>query len=252
MTSPGDIGWYRRQSVAIGTITPSANLTVERVSAAILADFPQVSGHYSRTPVSGSTDPFPGDYDWDGMLGPARLLGDARVDVIVWNGTKGASLGFAADRDLCRRIVELTGIAATTSIVALEDVLRRREVNRVAVVSPYTGPYQKKLVDGFARAGFTCVSHACAGIADNLAYSQVTDAAIAAMVERVADARPQAILTVCTNFPAAHLVAGLEQRLGIPVYDSVSIGVWAALRLAGVDTRGAGRWGSLFSEEPEP
>ena len=252
MTQGRDIGWYRRQSAAIGTITPSGNLTVERVTAAVLADFPEVSGHYSRTPVSGSSDPFPGGYDWDGMLGAARLLGDARVDAIVWNGSKGASLGFAADRELCRRVSGLTGIAATTSIIALEDVLRAKGMDRVAVVSPYTAPYQKKQVEGFAKAGFESVADACAGIADNLAYSQVTDAEITAMVERVAQARPQAVLTVCTNFPAAHLVADFERRLGIPVYDSVSIGVWAALRLAGVDTRAGARWGSLFTEGAPP
>ena len=40
-----DIDHYRRQTAAIGTITPSGNLVVERVTTAILADFPHVSGH---------------------------------------------------------------------------------------------------------------------------------------------------------------------------------------------------------------
>ena len=53
MTS--DAGWYRLQTKAIGTITPSGNIVVERVTAAILADFPEVSGHFSRIPVFGSS-----------------------------------------------------------------------------------------------------------------------------------------------------------------------------------------------------
>ena len=54
-------------------------------------------------------------------------------------------------------------------------------------------------------------------------------------------------MTFCTNFPAAHLVAPMEQELGLPIYDTVSIGVWDALRRAGVETARGARWGSLFT-----
>lgn len=247
MTASSDIGWYRRQSQALGTITPSANLTVERVTQAILNDFPEVSGHYARTPVSGDRDPHPGDYDWVGMMQAATLLGDARVDAVLWNGSKGASLGFTIDDELCRRITSLTGCAALTSITALRTILAGKGFTRVAIVSPYNAAYQGKLVGGFTAAGYTCVADAHGGIDDNLAYSAIPDATIEAMVARVAEADPQCILTVCTNFPAAHLVARLEQRLGVAIYDSVSIGVWGALRRMGLDTSRGARWGSAFA-----
>jgi maleate isomerase len=68
------------------------------------------------------------------------------------------------------------------------------------------------------------------------------------MMRTVTQAKPDVIVTLCTNFPAAHLAARIEQETRIPVYDTVSIGVWDALRHAGVAThRGAG-WGSLFAE----
>src|SRR5581483_2646509 len=88
-TPVSDAGWYRRQTKTIGTITPSANIVVERVTQAILQDFPEVSAHYSRTPVHGSSDHYKDAYDLDGMLGAARLLAHARLDVICWNGSKG-------------------------------------------------------------------------------------------------------------------------------------------------------------------
>src|SRR5690242_17531339 len=115
-----EAGWYRQQEKAIATITPSANIVVERVTTAILADFPEVSGHFSRTPVFGSSDHYKDEYDLDGMLGAARLLAHAKPDVITWNGSKGVGLGFDADRALCERIAAETGIAATTSVLALE------------------------------------------------------------------------------------------------------------------------------------
>src|SRR3954451_518542 len=141
---PSDAGWYRQQNRSIGTITPSGNIVVERVTAAILADFPKVSGHFSRTPVFGSSDAYKQEYDWDSMLGTARLLSHANVDVICWNGSKGASLGFDLEPLLCERIMKETGIVATTSILALDNVLRARGARNIALVSPHTDDYQAK------------------------------------------------------------------------------------------------------------
>jgi maleate isomerase len=233
---------------AIGVVTPSGNTVVERVTTAILADIPGVSAHYSRTPVHGGSDAYPDDYDWEGMLGAARLLAHARPDVVVWNGSKGSNVGFDVDRDYCRRVAAETGLPATTSSLALEAVCRARGIRRVAVISPYGAAYQRKLVAGLEREGFSVAAEAHAGLADNLAYASIDDGAIAAMAERVAVARPEAILAWCTNFPAAYLVPALEARLGIPVLDSVALGLWHALVVAGVPTAGASRWGGVFRD----
>ena len=244
MTS--DAGWYRLQTKAIGTITPSGNIVVERVTAAILADFPEVSGHFSRIPVFGSSDAYKDDYDWDGMLGAARLLSHAHPDVISWNGSKGVSLGFEADRTLCARITAETGLAATTSVLALDRVLRESGVRTIGLVSPHNDAYQAKVTAAFAARDFPCVAERHAGFSDNFSYCTVPDDDIGTMIRAVAAAKPDANVTFCTNFPAAHLVAPLEQELGLPIYDTVSIGVWDALRHAGVATARGGRWGSLF------
>lgn len=240
-------GWYRRQTKAIGTITPSGNVVVERVTAAILGDFPDVSGHFSRTPVFGSSDGYKDDYDWEGMLGAARLLSHANVDVICWNGSKGASLGFDADRTLCERITQETGIAATTSILALENALRTKGAKTIGLVSPHTDSYQAKVVAAFDKRGYRVAAEGHAGFSDNFSYCTVPDADILAMMRKVAVAKPDALVTFCTNFPAAHLVAPMEQELGLPIYDTVSIGVWDALRRAGVETARGSCWGSLFT-----
>jgi maleate isomerase len=241
-----DAGWYRKQTHAIGTITPSANVVVERVTTAILADFAEVSGHFSRAPVFGSSDAYTDDYDWDGMLGAARLLAHARLDIICWNGSKGVGLGFDADHLLCARITAETGIAATTSVLTLEAVLRAGGVGTIGLVSPHTDAYQAKMVTALGKRGFSCVAERHAGLSDNFSYCSVPDADIVRMIRAVATAKPAAIVTFCTNFPAAHLVAPMEQELGIPIYDTVSICVWDALGRIGIDTARGTRWGSLF------
>jgi maleate isomerase len=116
-------------------------------------------------------------------------------------------------------------------------------------VTPYASAYQTKLIAGFAREGIDIVAEAHAGVADNLALAAVPDATIAAMARRVASAAPDAILTWCTNFPAAYAVHDLEQELGVPILDAVTLAVWHALRLVGAaDARGRS-WGRLFALE---
>ena len=211
-----------------------------------------MSGHFSRVRVVGSADAYTDDYDWDGMLGAAELLSHAKLDVICWNGSKGGSIGIQADRLLVERIEAMTGVPACTSTLAIEELFRARSVTRFGLVTPYAPGYAGKIPPNFAKEGFACVAESHAGLSDNFSYCTVPDDTIIGMIRSVAAGRPEAIITYCTNFPAAHLVAPLEAELGIPIYDSVSISVWKSLRLAGVDTTPGQRWGSAFATSALP
>ena len=233
----------------LGTITPSGNTVVERVTLGITGLLPAVSAHFSRTPVFGSTDPSPDAYAVDSLLAAARLLAHAAPQVLVWNGSKGAGIGIHHDEALVKQLHSETGITATTSILGMQALFKARGIQRIAVVTPYSDSAQQKTLACLASEGLDCVAHANSGLNDNLSYASVPPQDIAAMARAVAAAKPQAILCLCTNFPAAVMAAPLEAELGIPVYDSTAPGVWHALQLCGADTRGAAAlWGSLFSE----
>ncbi len=232
---------------SLATITPSGNVVVERITSLILADFPEVSGHFSRTGVVGATDAVDG-YDWESMLHAAQLLAHLKPDVICWNGSKGGSIGFDADRDLCARVEAGTGARACTSTLAIVDAFAARGVQRFGLVTPYRAAYQQKIVTVYAREGLDCVAEAHADIADNLTFASVRPDWIRAATRKVAAARPDAIIFYCTNFAGAPLVAELERDTGLPIFDSVSAGVFQALRLMEIDPRRAPHWGSLFAE----
>ena len=230
----------------VGWITPSANTVVERVTLGILHEFPQVSAHFSRTSVVGAVDPFPLTYDFDDMLACARVLGDAKLDVVAWNGSKGGSLDFALDHQLVQRIETLTGARSTTSTLAIDRVFREDGVKRYALACPYVDSYRDRIVGSFAREGYECSAARDFGLADNYSFSQIPLDDIAAMLREVARSRPQAIVTFCTNFPAAPIVGEMERELGIPIYDTVAMGVWGVLSMLGLDTKPGRAWGRVF------
>jgi maleate isomerase len=236
--------------VLLGMLTPSSNTVLEPVTAAMLRDLPEASAHFGRFRVTeiALSASATAQFDETEIVRAAELLAHARVNVIGWNGTSSGWLGFASDEHLCRRITQATGIAACTSVLALNEIFGRTRVKRFALVSPYSDDVQARIVENYRAAGIECVAERHLGIRDNYSFSEVSDAQLQAMTRAAARAQPDAITIFCTNLRGAPLVEALEEELGIPIYDSIATVVWKSLRLAGVDSKRIRGWGRLFRE----
>ena len=68
------------------------------------------------------------------------------------------------------------------------------------------------------------------------------------MCRDVAKAKPHAIAIVCTNMRGPLIAPMIEEELGIPVFDSIAVTLWASLRAIGVSTAPLTRFGRLFAE----
>jgi maleate isomerase len=231
-------------------LTPSSNTVLEPLTAAMLADLPGVSAHFSRFPVTGISlsRSSQRQFDLPPILEAARLLADARVDVIAWNGTSAAWLGFDTDERLCAAITESTGAPATTSMLALNEAFAGYGARRFALVTPYLDAIQARIIDNYASLGLACVAERHLGDPGNFSFAEVSGEVIAAMAREVAAAKPEAIAIVCTNLRAAPLVPSLELELEIPILDTIAVAVWKSLCLAGADPARVRGWGRLFQE----
>jgi maleate isomerase len=245
---PADAGAGRR--VLLGMLTPSSNTVLEPVTAAMLAGLPEVTAHFGRFPVTeiSLSRQALSQFDTGPLLAAARLLADARVGVIAWNGTSAGWLGFDQDRALCAAITRETGIRATSSVLALAEIFRATGVTRFGLVTPYLDDIQERTIATFAHEGFACAGERHLRDRGNFSFSEVSAAQIAGMCRAVAADKPQAITIFCTNLRGAPLAATLERELGIPVYDTVATAVWGSLRAAGVDPARVRGWGRLFGE----
>lgn len=236
--------------VLLGMLTPSSNTALEPITSAMVAGLPEVSAHFARFRVTeiSLSDQALGQFDEAPILEAARLLADARVDVIAWNGTSSGWLGFERDEALCARITAETGIPACTSVLALNEAMRLAGRTRFGLLSPYLAEVQQRIVANYGASGFDCVAEQHLGLSVNFAFSEVTSDQIEAMARAaLVSGDVQCLTTFCTNLRAAHLVPQLEAALGVPVYDTVATAVWKSLRIAGVDTRRVTGWGSLFA-----
>ena len=236
--------------VLLGMLTPSSNTVLEPVTTQMIAGLANASAHFGRFKVTeiALSDKALGQFDDREILRAADLLSHAKVQTIGWNGTSAGWLGFDADERLCARITETTGIAACTSVLALNEIFRLTGVERFGLVTPYTDDVQAAIVKNYASAGFDCVAERHMRKHDNFSFSEVTADEIRRMVREVARGKPQAITVFCTGLRAAPLVDELERELGIPIYDTIATALWSSMRLAGVDTARVQGWGRLFRE----
>ncbi|WP_421761819.1 maleate cis-trans isomerase family protein [Devosia sp.] len=234
--------------IRIGMITPSSNTSLEPMTALLLAGAPEITAHYARIRVTEITIGAKGlaQFDAAPMLEAASLLADMRPQAIVWNGTSGGWRGLEADRQLCAALEERTGIATTTMTLALVDLLRKKQMQRIAFVTPYTGDVQARILDTFTREGFVCSTSPCLGISENFAFATVPSAAMNRMVANAAADRPDVILPFCTNLAATPYAAAWEAQFGIPVYDSIAMAARAGIELSGGSPAAITGFGSVF------
>jgi maleate isomerase len=81
--------------IALGTIVPSGNRMVERMTQEICAKLAGVVPLFTRIPVFGDTSPdkaAAGPYDWPAMLKAAELLSDAGPGALCCNGSKRVAI----------------------------------------------------------------------------------------------------------------------------------------------------------------
>jgi maleate isomerase len=223
---------------------------LEPVSAAIIAELPEVSVHFGRFKVTeiALLEQALKQFDDTEIMRAAELLAHAKVDVIAWNGTSASWLGLDRDERLCERIAAATGIVACTSVLAFREIFQRTNTKRIGLVTPYTDDVQAKIVETWNAAGMVCSAERHSGLRDNFSFAEVGEQALSRMIRDVAHEGCDAVAVVCTNMRAAPLVAALEKELGIPIYDSIAAAVWNSLLLAGADPRRVTTWGHLFQD----
>lgn len=248
------------RSIKLGVLVPSSNTALEPLTTAIITSIPNVSVHYSRFPVTqiALTDDALSQFDDGKIIDAAKLLADAKVDVIGWSGTSAGWLGFKADDRLCEKIEKATGIRATTSVIGLTKLLDQVAAEqgvkpRFGLVTPYLDDVQQKITETFGKAGYEIVAESHLKRRVNVEFASITEDELDKQLEEVhskmQDEPVRIISTFCTNLRAAQRAAHWEEKYpGLIVADTVSTVVWDMLAMVGVDMSGLHTWGAIFSK----
>jgi maleate isomerase len=232
----------------IGHITPSCNTALEHVTSLIASQLAvRVSNHFTRIAVGNisMSEHDRRQFEPETMLLAARLLSDASMDVVLWNGTSGCWNGTEADIEICNVITRETGIPASTTILAQQEIFEQFGIRTFGLAVPYTDEVTAKSIETFGQAGYEAVSHANLGLTVGRDMAYVPLAEIKDLIRAADSPEAECVSVVCTGLPAAFVVEEMEQELGKPIFESVLVTLWKGLHLVGV-TEPIDGWGCLL------
>ncbi|KAL1890732.1 hypothetical protein Sste5346_008057 [Sporothrix stenoceras] len=246
--------------IRLGIIVPSSNTALEPLTQQIVESLNTdpaldlfITVHFARMRVTmiALSEDANAQFALTPMLDAARLLADAKVDVIGWSGTSTSWLGFATDNLLCSSIEEATGIPATTAVRGMNLLLEKLPKDTVGLVTPYTHDVNKAIQENYSSIGISIADDRSryAGLSDNITFAELDEPTLDKMIMGIVANGAKTILVMCTNVRAAQRAKCWEQQNNIKVLDSVVttvIGMMDILGLSTTSTVAAEKWGAIF------
>ena len=228
-----------------GMLVPSTNTTNE-IEYCRLA--PQLQVHTGRLGKDGNS-PFAASLDAD-VAYQAKLLGDARVEVIMLAQTS-ASLG-ADDYDAVtvKRMTEASGVPSLTSAQAIGRALKALGASRIAMATPYSEDAIGRARRYFeTKYGVETVAWESLGATDAYAIGKMDAGMVEAAFRRIDRPEVDALVVPGGNFPTMDNIAAWERQFGKPVITTNQAALWAVLQTLKVAASLPGK-GQLLEQLP--
>ena len=227
----------------IGAIIPSTNTVVESEYNRMKPE--GVSVHASRmflTTTNAET--------LKGMAEQteraAAELGTARCDAIVYGCTSGSFVGGAEwEENLRKRMEAVSNTKCITTPGAIIRALEALGKKKLTVVTPYIEELNELEKAFLTQAGYEVLAIRGLGYDDNVTIGKQTPETTYELAKATLAPGTELLIITCTDFRSIENIAKLEAELGIPVISSNLCGMWAALRMSGVEDK-LPEWGSLF------
>src|SRR5207247_7030231 len=227
-----------------GVLIPSTNTTVEIECRLLPAAY---QAHVGRLKSSGGSFSPSRDEEIDYQ---ARLLGTAKVELVILAQTS-ASL-FADDYDdvATRRMSTGAGVRAITSAQAVGRAVRALGARRIAIVSPYSEAVNQRAAHYFEKKhGLATVALEGFGATDAYAIGKLGPQNARDAFARIDRPEIEAFVVPGGNFPTMPSVAAWEREFKKPVVTTNQASVWAMLRAFNSADR-LPAFGRLLAETP--
>jgi arylmalonate decarboxylase len=229
-----------------GVLIPSTNTTVEIESRLLPAAY---QAHFGRlmTSTPGRTFSPSRDEDIDYQ---SRLLGTAKVELVVLAQTSASLFDDDYDEVTTRRMSEGAGVPAITSAQAVGRAVRALGARRIAIVSPYSSEVNERAARYFAaKHGLEAVALEGFGATDSYAIGKLGPENARNAFARIDRPEIEAFVVPGGNFPTLISIAQWEREFAKPVVTTNQASFWAMLRFFGTGDRIPGL-GRLLEEAP--
>ena len=214
-----------------GVLIPSTNTTVEAELARLPSGY---QAHFARLMTSTPGRPFAPSRDED-IDYQARLLGTAKVEMVILIQTSASLLADDYDETTTRRISAAAGgVPAITSAQAMGRALNALGARRIGLVSPYSEEVNARARRYFSeKHGLEIAVLEGFAATDSYAIGQLGSEHARDAFARIDRPEIDAFAVPGANFPTMASIAAWEREFDKPVVTSTQASVWAMARQLG-------------------
>ncbi|HEX3984899.1 MAG TPA: hypothetical protein VHX12_14500 [Acidisoma sp.] len=141
----------------LGILLPSSNTVMEPETMALLPADGSVTPHFARFRMVMVSDTAESkrQFALQPMAEAGVMLADIRPRAILWGGTAASWLGFDHDDRFRETVTARTGIPCFGTVQIINEILTRRGVRRIALVTPYVATLEAAIIANYAANGGT-------------------------------------------------------------------------------------------------
>ena len=174
------------------------------------------------------------------------ILPDEKLDCVVYGCTSGT---IAAGYDSIKKKIELAKPEAkvTTPSTAANNALKKLNVNKVAIFTPYSKKLNDEVVDYFKKENFIVTSNSYFDISIDADIAKIDPDYLYEVILNMDLGDAEAVFLSCTNLPALSIIDKLEKKLNKFVLCSNQVLIWDTLENIGKNNSIKG-FGKLFSK----
>ena len=174
------------------------------------------------------------------------ILPNEKIDCVVYGCTSGT---IAAGYDSIEKKIKIAKPDAkvTTPSTASIKALKKLNLNKIAIFTPYPKKLNDEVLDFFSQENFEITSNSYFDIASDIDIGKVDSDYLFDVLSKMDLKGADALFISCTALPALSIIDKLEKKIGKPVLSSNQALIWDTLEKIGKNTSIKG-FGKLFLE----
>jgi len=172
------------------------------------------------------------------------ILPDEKLDCVVYGCTSGT---IAAGYDSIKDKVNLAKPEAkvVTPSSAAVNALKKMDISKVSVFTPYSKNLNNEVVDYFKKQNFIVTSNSYFDILYDNDIAKIDPDYLFEVISNMDLGEAEAVFLSCTNLPALNIIDKLEKKLNKIVLSSNQVLIWDTLESIGKNNSIKG-YGKLF------
>ena len=157
------------------------------------------------------------------------ILPDEKLDCVVYGCTSGT---IASGYDSIKNKINLAKPEArvVTPSSAAVNALRKMNIKKVSIFTPYSEKLNNDVVDYFKKENFIVTSNSYFDILYDNDIAKVDPDYLFEVITKMDLGEAEAVFLSCTNLPALNIVDKLEKKLNKIVLSSNQVLIWDTLQ----------------------